>query len=184
MNKVVWLKWLLVISIVGAAGCTSVNSKVGSTFGLDSDLRMEILVDENVNPDEQQQPSPVFVRFYELKATNAFESADFIDLYERDEEVLGDTFIAKQELKRLVPSTLVEQDFVLDKETRFVALFAEFYHYENAQAKVFFEVTGSNLIDDSIGVKLSGNRIRLVDIKHEKETGKRRSNSYSIKKDN
>ncbi len=81
------------------AACSSVNHKVGSVLNLDTDLKLELTADGDINPDEKNKPSPVFIRLYELKTTAAFNKADFIDLYESDEEVLADALIAKQELK-------------------------------------------------------------------------------------
>ena len=180
--RIVKFKVCLLIFLVSfvLAGCTSMNHQVGEMLNLDTDLKLEFVVDEQINPDEQNTSSPVFVRFYELTSSSAFSQADFIDLYERDEEVLGDTFISKQELKRLVPNTFRKETFVLSKETRFVGLFAEFYDYDDAQSKVVFEVTSSNVIRNSVGVQISGNKMMLVNIKHRKNDRNRKTKTYNI----
>ena len=148
---------------VMTTGCTSVNRKVGAVLALDTDLKLHITVADDINPDESKQPSPVFVRLYELNGTQAFEKADFIDLYERDEEVLGDTFVAKQELTRLVPGTERKEEFVLSKDTRYVAVFAEFFRYNGSISKVVFPVTTTNVVRNSIKIKVTSNQIFLVD---------------------
>ncbi len=179
-----YLKFLMMCMLLASIlGCASLNHEVGKRLNLDTDLKIEILSEADINPDEENKPSPVFVRLYELTSTTAFEKADFIDLYERDEETLGDSFIAKQELKRLVPNTFREESFVLSTETRYVGIFAEFFHYENAQAKVFFPVTEANVIRNNVGIKISGNRVQLVNIKHRGANTKRRSNTYSVEKE-
>ena len=148
--------------LVCLSACTSVNRKVGAAFALDTDLKISFLVEDSINPDESEQSSPVFVRMYELSSTKGFEKADFIDLYERDEEILGDSFVAKQELERLVPGTDRNEVFVLNKDTRYVALFAEFFRYKGAEAKVVFPVTTTNVVRNSVKVRVSGNTLEVV----------------------
>ncbi|WP_086931410.1 type VI secretion system lipoprotein TssJ [Agarilytica rhodophyticola] len=155
-------KYILLFSmLVSMWGCTTVNHKVGEALNLDTDLKLELFVDEEINPDENNQSSPVFIRLYELNSPKAFEKADFIDIYERDEEVLGDTFVKKQELKRVVPGTYRKERFVLSKDTRYVALFAEFYNYKDSKAKLHFAVTSSNVIRNAIKISVDGNKILL-----------------------
>lgn len=152
---------LLCMALTWLWGCSTVNHKVGEALNLDTDLKLEMFAGSEINPDESDQSSPVFIRLYELNSPKAFEKADFIDIYERDEEVLGDTFVAKQELKRVVPSTRRIERFVLSKETRYVALFAEFYNYKDSKAKLHFPVTSSNVIRNAIKINVDGNRIIL-----------------------
>ena len=153
--------FVLVNSIL--LGCSTVNHKVGSAFNLDTDLKLEIVAARDLNPDEQNSTSPVFLWLYELSSTQAFEGADFIDLYERDEEILGDSFIAKQELKAIIPNSTRTDRFVLSKDTRHVALFAQFYRYTDAKAKVVFPVTASNVVRNAIKIELKGNSIRIIE---------------------
>lgn len=161
---------LLSLLILVLSSCTSVNRKVGAVLDLDTDLKMEFSIDELVNPDEQGKSSPVFVRLYELTDTKLFESADFIDLYERDKEILGKSFVARQELKPFVPGTVREERFVLDKETQYVGLFVEFFKYKDAKSTMVFKVTTTNVVRNLV-------RIRIVDNKVEFDTRPRSTNS-------
>ncbi|TVZ38908.1 type VI secretion system protein VasD [Alteromonadaceae bacterium 2753L.S.0a.02] len=147
--------------IVVLAACSSMNSKVGGVLNLDTDLKLVVTADSDINPDESGKPSPIFVRLYELKTTKLIEKNDFIAIYERDSEVLGSDLIAKQELKRLAPGDQREERFVLNPETQYVALYAEFFEYKTAKYKVVFPVTTNNIVRNKIKVKLSGNRIYL-----------------------
>lgn len=154
------VKTLLLLSvIVMITGCETVNHRLGAALNLDTDLKLEIYADKYINPDEQDQSSPVSIRLYELTSAKVFEKTDFIDLFERDEEILGDTFVTKQTLKTLVPSTARVESFVLSKNTRYIALFAEFYRYKGAKAKLFFPVTSSNVVRNSIRINVSENTI-------------------------
>jgi len=149
------------VSALFLAACTTVNNKVGEALSLDTDLKLQISAGRAINPDEKDQASPVFIRLYELNSVKAFEMADFIDIYESDTEILADTLVAKQELKRVVPGTQRIERFVLSKGTRYVGLFAEFYRYKDARAKVVFPVTSSNVVRNSIKINVSGTSISL-----------------------
>lgn len=151
----------MVISIFITA-CSSVNGWVGTKLGFDTDLALSLQVDSDINPDDKSTPSPLFVRLYELKSTKMFNKADFIGLYERDKEVLGADFVAKQELKRLIPGTSREEKFVLKKETKFIALYAEFLNYKASKYKVITPIVANNVVATSITVQISGNTLKLI----------------------
>jgi type VI secretion system protein VasD len=120
------------------------------------------MVDADINPDERKKPSPLFVRLYELKATKMFNKSDFIDIYERDKEVLGADLIAKQKLRRLKPGEDREDSFVLDPKTRYVALYAEFLRYENANYRVIIPVVPNNVVATDATIQISSNNIEVI----------------------
>ena len=144
------------------ASCTSVNSKVGSLLDLDTDLKLSFVVDKSVNPDDSKISSPLIVRMYELKSTKAFENANFIDLYERDADVLGKTMITQQSLKPIQPSEDRSARFVLSKGTKFIGLYAEFLQYENAKYKVIIPVAETNVVSSTAKVQLFENNMILL----------------------
>lgn len=161
MKKLLAIAGTVVVAL--CMGCSDVDSKVGGVLNLDTDLKMEILVDSDVNPDEKGKPSPIYVRLYELKTSKLMEKSDFISLYERDMEVLGADLVARQELKRLIPGETRKERFVLSPDTQYVALFAEFFHYKKAKYKVIFPVKKNNIFRNAVEVRLSGSDIILVD---------------------
>ncbi|TQV76416.1 type VI secretion system lipoprotein TssJ [Aliikangiella marina] len=155
-NKIVSLVVILSVSIM-LSGCQT----VGKTLNLDTDVLLTFDVQADVNPDDTKTPSPLFVRFYELKSNSVFEKAEFIDLYERDKEVLGPDLIAKQELKRLTPGEKREQTFVLNPETQYIGLFAEFYDYADSKYRLVVPVKVNNIFEDEVLISISGNTISL-----------------------
>ena len=50
-----------------------------------------------VNPSVSKRPSPLLVRVYELKSATAFNSADFVSLYQRDQTELGAEMVSREE---------------------------------------------------------------------------------------
>jgi type VI secretion system protein VasD len=64
-----------------------------------------------------------------------------------------------------VPGDKRESNFVLTPGTKFVALYAEFLQYQNANYKVIFPVTPGNIVGNRIYVKITGNHMVLVEKK-------------------
>ena len=50
-----------------------------------------------INPSASKRPSPLLIRVYELKSVAAFNAADFMSLYQRDQAELGADLLAKEE---------------------------------------------------------------------------------------
>lgn len=160
MNRIGWLKPItLVVGIAAMTACTSLNTQVGGVFKLDTDVHLTFKADADINPDDKKRPSPLFLRMYELKSTKQFDKANFIDLFERDSEVLGADLVAKQTLKRLKPGDERTDKFVLKPETRFVALFAEYLQYKDAKFKVVIPIAPTNVFASSGTVYLYGNTL-------------------------
>jgi type VI secretion system protein VasD len=159
-----WQFVLLVSLGLGLTSCTKVNG-TGKTIGLDTDLRLVIQTDMDINPDANNRPSPVFVRMYELKSPIIFHQADFMTLYSKDKAVLEADFVNKQDLKIFVPGDKRESNLVLNSGTKFVALYAEFLQYQNSNYKVIFPVTPGNIVGNRIFVKITGNHMVLVEKK-------------------
>jgi len=157
LNNVLRLSTIAIMFTLTA--CTSMNSKVGGLLDLDADLQIKFIVNHDINLDDHKVASPLVVRMYELKSTKAFEAANFIDLYERDTEILGKTMITEQSLKPLQPNENRTESFVLSKGTKFVGLYAEFLQYENSKYKVIIPVAETNLVSSTAKVVLTENKM-------------------------
>lgn len=163
MFNVKCLKVVLISALITLlTACSTANTKVGGLLDLDTDFTLTFMADADVNPDDMNVPSPVIIRMYELKSTKLFEKANFIDLYERDSEVLGKSMITKQTLKALQPNAQHKNEFVLSKEAQYIGLYVEFLQYENAKYKVTIPVAQTNIVSSTASVQLSGNRIIIV----------------------
>ncbi|WP_415226557.1 type VI secretion system lipoprotein TssJ [Psychromonas sp.] len=142
--------------------CTAANTKVGGLLNLDTDFKLSLIVEKDVNPDDSKVSSPVIVRMYELKTVKEFENANFIDLYEKDTEVLGKSMVTQQSLKPIQPGENSVADFVLSSETQYIGLYVEFLQYQDAKYKVVIPIAKTNIVSSSARVQLSGNRIILL----------------------
>jgi len=149
------------VFLAGSA-CTTLNTKVGGILDLDSDFLVSFYVDADVNPDDNKIPSPLIIRMYELKSPRIFKKANFIDIYEKDAEVLGTDLVVKQKLKPIQPGENRKVSFVLNKETEYVGFFAEFLKYKNAEYKVVIPIAKTNVFSSSADIRISGNQLILV----------------------
>ena len=85
-----------------------------------------------VNPSTSKRPSPVLVRVYELKTVAAFNSADFMSLYQRDKAELGADLLGKDEFM-LAPGETKKFAKTLAPDTRFLGVVAAFRDVEHAR---------------------------------------------------
>ena len=152
---------LMVIALT-VAGCSSSKSRVGSALDLDTNLKINFVVDSNINPDENKRASPLFVRLYELKSPTVFQKADFIDLYEHDAAVLGADFVNKQVLKPLSPGLNRTDNFVLKNGATTIGLYVEFSQYRGANYKISFPIVEHSLTKNEVTIKVSGTDISIV----------------------
>ncbi len=159
---------LLSLSMLALSACSSINSSVGSLFNMDTDLEIKFKVDADVNPDDDKKPSPLFVRMYQLKSTKMFSRANFIDLYEKDKEVLGADMISKQKLRRIKPGESRNENFVLNKETRYIGLYAEFLRFKKSSYKLLIPVVPTNVIGTTEEVLIAGNKLIHLSKRSEK----------------
>ena len=150
---------LMGLLIVALSACQSMNSAVGGYFGLDTDLQIDFKVDADINPDEMGKASPLFIRMYELSAKKMMKKSDFIEIYERDKEVLGADLVTVHKLKRFKPGESRTEHFVLDKKTHYVALYAEFLDFKDSKYKLIIPVVANNVLRNSVVIRVSGNQL-------------------------
>lgn len=81
---------MVCISLSGAPllqGCASTERLAAIPY------QVELIADDDVNPDLKGRPSPIAVRIYELRADAAFESSDFFNLQGNFEKEFGGDLI-------------------------------------------------------------------------------------------
>ncbi len=115
----------------------------------------------NINPSVSGRPSPLLVRLYELKTPTAFESADFVALFQRDQAELGADLLGREEIM-LNPGETRPVGKTLAPETRFIGVFGAFRDLERARWRTVVAVEPgkkNNLVvradDRSIGASVS-----------------------------
>ena len=152
---------LSVIVVFSVGACTATKEKIVPIIPADIELTLELKVNGDINPDDNNVPSPLFVRMYELKSDNAFLKAGFLDIYEKDKQLFGGDLLVKHELKHLVPGGNVISKYTLAKEARYIGVYAEFVQYKDAGYKLAVPVVKK--IDGSMHliISVSGNSIKM-----------------------
>ena len=84
-----------------------------------------------LNADTRKRPSPLVLRIYELAGRNAFDTSDFVSLYERDKDTLAADLVARDELV-LQPGEVRDWKKTLAPQTRFIAVVAAYREIERA----------------------------------------------------
>ena len=93
----------------------------------------------NVNPDVRKRASPVVVRLYELKSSAAFDAADFLSLYERDQATLAAEMGSREEFT-LRPGDNQPWEKTVGPDVRFIGVIAAFRDIERARWKALVPV--------------------------------------------
>lgn len=85
-----------------------------------------------LNPSISKRPSPLLVRVYELKTASAFNNADFVSLYQRDQTELGADLVAREEFV-INPSESKPIRRLAAPETRFIGVIGAYRDLEHAK---------------------------------------------------
>ena len=122
-------------------------------------FQVKMTVAPNVNPDLRGRPSPVVSRLYELKSLALFQTADFLSLFDRDKDFLGNDLVAKEELV-LQPGEARQFTRELHNETRFVALIAAYRDIERSRWRVSMPVPLHETT--MVTIKVQKNEIAII----------------------
>ena len=141
-----WFLLGVTISIAfSVSGCSSIASGVTGA-ALDKMLEPDptsvaarFVATDFINPDPQNRPSPLIVRFYELSSVGKFNEAGFFKLYEKDEDTLGKDLLERDEFQ-FVPGETRTFERELNPETRYVAVMAAYRNIDQATWRTSFEV--------------------------------------------
>jgi type VI secretion system protein VasD len=93
-----------------------------------------------VNPSASRRPSPILVRVYELKSVAAFNAADFMSLYQRDQASLAADMLAKEEFT-LAPGETKSFAKTLAPDTRFLGIVGAYRDLEHARWRSVVPIT-------------------------------------------
>jgi len=96
--------------------------------------RASLVVAGDVNPDSSGRPSPVVVRLYQLKEEGAFNNAAFFALFDKEQETLGASLIAREEYE-LKPGETRRLELKVAPEGHFLGVIAGYRDIDNAKWK-------------------------------------------------
>ncbi|PBP57775.1 type VI secretion system lipoprotein TssJ [Pseudomonas syringae] len=111
---------VLIVLLVLISGCSAL-----SPYSTQTRLDIRLNADDRLNPDVNGRPSPVVFKLLELRRPVTFESMDFLSLYKRTGQVLGNDLVASEEFQ-LRPGDGIELKLKLDDSSRYVAVLAAY----------------------------------------------------------
>jgi type VI secretion system protein VasD len=114
------------IVLIVLAGCASAPKPTQLTGG-------SIEATAQINPSVTKRPSPLVLRVYELKGATAFNSADFVALFQRDTAELGADLVSREEMVLQPGETRPVAAKTLAPEVKFIAVMGAFRDLERAQ---------------------------------------------------
>ncbi len=95
------------------------------------EIRATIYPAQNVNPNIDGRPSPVELRLYQLRSATAFLASDFFSVFARDDQILAEDLLAREEFQLLPGRTEYYQAKRADG-ARFVAVFVAYRDYNRS----------------------------------------------------
>ena len=116
------------------AGCSSAPPAPKPT-----PVKATVQAAADVNPDTLKRASPLVVRIYELKSAAAFEAADFLSLYDRDQATLGAEMVGREEFT-MRPGESRPWEKNIGPEVRFIGVMAAYRDIEHARWKTLVAV--------------------------------------------
>lgn len=136
------------LGVIVLGGCETAKTQI--TYSISAAAQ--------INPDASNRPSPVVVRFYELKSPGIFESAEFFALYMEEAKTLGPTLIARKEVQ-IGPSESREIIEDLQPGTRAIGVVAAFRNLGSIQWRAVFPLKEGKSVP--IEVKLGRNGVSV-----------------------
>lgn len=115
----------------------------------------------NINPNLDGLASPLEMRVYQLADSEAFNQANFIDLYNDDQGILKAKLLSKRNLDSVLPAE--KRVVVLPQlaETQYIGVIAAFADYREAKNKAIVQVQPGlpvvvNISVDGINISITG----------------------------
>lgn len=145
LNARGWIRLAAVLASVTLAGCAS--SIAGVTKGvldkvfekIPTQVELQFKASAGINPDPSGRPSPLLVRFYGLSSLGKFETADFFELYDDDEALLGNALELREEFS-FAPGERQTIERQLNENTRYIAVIGAYRDIGGTQWRTSIEI--------------------------------------------
>lgn len=148
--------WLIFVAVCLISACGFFKKKPPPPPPEPTRVVVEFEATGDINPDPEGRASPVVVRIYYLKSFSQFQKADFISLFENDQELLGNDLISKEEiiLKPNEKRTLHSQ---IPDVTRAIGFLGSFRNYGEAEWRIIATVYKNKT--NVVNIHVSGIRL-------------------------
>lgn len=147
---------LVLLLAVTVAGCSSTRKMLD----LDTAVALTIQTSPDLNPDQDDRPSPVVIKVFALADDRQFRREDFLSLYENPPERLGSDLLQTFELQEFSPDESRTETLKLTPETRFIGLMAEYVQYDLAKALLVLPITANKTVEYTV----KADRLRIIQV--------------------
>jgi type VI secretion system protein VasD len=113
-------------------GFTLLLSACGASPPPPTVVELTFVAAPDINPNPAGRPQPIFVRYYQLAATSAFDSADYFQLHDKESALLGASLLDRQELP-LTPGTSQKVSITAKPGTTAIGIAAGYRDIDRAQ---------------------------------------------------
>ena len=158
LKRLIKLTSFLLLAITVSACSVFSNSEEEEEEPVE--LKLQIKASDNINPSSVSKGNPVVVNLYQLKGVEAFQSAQILDLFEKDSSILAETLVKKQILASVLPEEKRTQTLAIAQGTKYLAVFVQFSNYSQAKARAWLEIKEIddieqvNILIDSLTVNI------------------------------
>lgn len=146
--------------LVGCSSSVSVNPIDWFSDDSPPKFTMDIRAESNINPNVDNLPSPVEIRVYQLADSEAFNQADFIQLYNDDQGALKAGLLSKRYLPSVMPGETRTEIIPANAEAKFVGVIVAFANYREANNKAIF--TSFGYWSQTITLQLDGINLTMT----------------------
>lgn len=146
-----WLRCLVAACGIFVAACASPPKPPPPTI-----IQAKVTALPAVNPDAHGRPSPIVVKFFELKSLAVFDSADFFSLFDRERETLGAELVAREEFQ-LAPGAVRQFERTLPADTRYLGVVAAYRDLERSVWRAAVPVTPNQTV--SLAITLEAKKV-------------------------
>jgi type VI secretion system protein VasD len=121
-------------------------------------VALKIEAAPDINPDSNGQGAPLQLRIYELRGLSGFDSADFFDIYDKEQAALGADLATKRELV-LRPGEIKMLMLEPGADSKFVGAFAAYRQLDDAKWRASIPVVEHRTT--VVDIKISGTRMTM-----------------------
>ena len=136
----------------------------------------------NVNPDDNQRPSPIQVKVFELSARTTFDNLDFQSLFNNGGTLLSDELISEKTFF-IQPNETISHTIELNKESTHIAIVAAYRKIDSARWKHIYPIKFYGYYKHTIDLTSEAIEVRKSERSNKSEEGKRREKTKTARKD-
>jgi len=148
--------WVVLFAVFSGAHACFWKKKSPPALAEPTRVVVEIETAADINPSIEGRSAPLMLRIYQLKSYKRFERADFMSLYNDDQNLLGSDLLIMQEIM-LKPNDKQTLYFEPEANTSTIAFAALFREYDKALWKAAVGVVYQKF--NNINVSIAGTRM-------------------------